>query len=74
MMCRYTSGYMVIWLLIDSENGHLRLKARGVVQSSDLDDKRVWSRRTAGPDGSTACGTEKACYRPLQIATLKGRR
>jgi hypothetical protein len=74
VVCRNAGGNVVIWLLVDGENGHLRLKARGIVQGPDLDDERAGPGRAAGADGSPASGAEQAGHRPLQIAAREGRR
>lgn len=72
MVCRNAIGNVVIWLLVDGENGHLRLKARGIVQGPDLDNERVGPGRAAGADGGSAGRAEKAGDRPLQVAPREG--
>ena len=74
MMAWNAIGDVVIGLLVDGENRHLRLKARGIVQGPDFDDKGAWPRRAAGADGGAAGTTEKAGHRPLQIAAREARR
>ena len=56
MVARDARGNVVMWLLINSENSHSRFKARGIVQSSNLDDGQFCLHRTAGADGSATNG------------------
>ena len=74
MMAWNAIGDVVIGLLVDGENCHLRLKTRGIVQGPNFDDKGARARRAAGADGGAACATEKAGHRPLQIAAREARR
>ena len=64
-----TLGNMMIGLLVNSEDCHLRMKARGIVECPNLNDERPWACRAAGANCSAAGGAEEACNWPFQIFT-----
>ena len=64
----------MIWLLVNSEDCHLRLKARGIVEGPNLNDERPWACRAAGANCSAAGSAEEACHWPFKVPACKAGR